>query len=255
MLGTDPVRDHPAPQLAREALENAELVVALDHYLTDSSRLADVVFPVEGFAEVEGTVTNIEGRVQKVNRLVPGPGQTRAAWSVLDDLGRRMGGDLAAPSAATLAKEIERVAPAYHGVTWDVLDWGAGREGVVLPIDTGVQHLEYIPVDPNLKATSAKYSLHSGRVLHDDGVRTRMSPSLAALVAEPALYLNPEDATKLGLAAGDTASIEGENGTGTLPVAIDRSLGRGTVYVPANLAATAELGASVAVVITAGEAS
>jgi NADH-quinone oxidoreductase subunit G len=253
LLGSDPVRDHAAPQLAREALENAELVVALDHFVTDSSRLADVVFPVEGFAEIEGTVTNIEGRVQKVNRLVPGPGQTRPAWSVLDDLAQRMGGELGAPSAATLAKEIERVAPAYHGVTWDFLDWGEGREGVVLPIDTGVQRLEYIPVDPNLKARTAKYAVHLGRVMYDDGVRVRMSPSLAALAPPAVVYLNPEDAGELRLEAGDVASIEGENGSVELPVALDRSLGRGTVYVPANLAATAELGASVAVVITAGE--
>jgi predicted molibdopterin-dependent oxidoreductase YjgC len=212
-----------------------------------------VVFPVEGFAEIEGTVTNIEGRVQKVNRLVPGPGQTRPAWSVLDDLAQRMGGELGAPSAATLAKEIERVAPAYHGVTWDFLDWGEGREGVVLPIDTGVQRLEYIPVDPNLKARTAKYAVHLGRVMYDDGVRVRMSPSLAALAPPAVVYLNPEDAGELRLEAGDVASIEGENGSVELPVALDRSLGRGTVYVPANLAATAELGASVAVVITAGE--
>ena len=125
--------------------------------------------------------------MQKVNRLVPGPGQTRAAWSVLDDLARRMGGDLGAPSAEALAKEIERVAPAYHGVSWDLLDWGAGREGIVLPVDRGVQHLEYIPVYPNLQASTAKYSLHLGRVLYDDGVRTRMSPSLAALAPEAAV--------------------------------------------------------------------
>ena len=255
LLGSDPVRDHPEPELARGALEEAELIVAFDHYLTDSSGAADVVFPVEGFAEVEGTVTNIEGRVQKVNRLIPGPGQTRAAWSVLDDLARRMGGDLGAPSAAALAKEIERVVPAYHGVTWDVLDWGEGREGLVLPIDGGVQPLEYIPVDPSLAATDAKFGLHLGRVLYDDGVRTRMSPSLAALAPEAMVHLNPEDAAALGLSAGEVASIEGENGSVSLPVALDRSLGRGTVYVPANLAATAELGASVAVVITAGENS
>ncbi|NNF65565.1 MAG: NADH-quinone oxidoreductase subunit NuoG, partial [Acidimicrobiia bacterium] len=77
LLGSDPVRDHPDPVLARSALENAEFVVALDVFLNDSSARADVVLPVEGFAESEGTVTNLEGRVQKVNRLIPGPGQSR----------------------------------------------------------------------------------------------------------------------------------------------------------------------------------
>jgi NADH-quinone oxidoreductase subunit G len=252
LLGSDPIRDHPEPELASAALDAAELVVAFDHFLTDSSRLADVVFPVAGFAEVEGTVTNIEGRVQKVNRLVPGPGQTRPAWSALDDLARRMGGDLGAVSAAALAKEIATVAPAYHGVDWDTLDWGAGREGLVLPIEEGVQHLEYIPVDAGLAASHARYGLHLGRVLYDDGVRTRMSPSLAALAPDAYVYVNAADAAELGLTVGATVMVESEYGNAELAVAIDNSLGSGTVYVPANLEATKTLGASIAVVISVG---
>jgi predicted molibdopterin-dependent oxidoreductase YjgC len=214
--------------------------------------MADVVFPMQGFAEGEGTVTNIEGRVQKVNRLVPGPGQTRPAWSALDDLAHRMGGNLGAPSAAALAKEIATVAPAYHGVSWDTLDWGEGREGLVLPVEEGVQHLEYIPVDGGIIAVEARFGLHLGRVLYDDGVRIRMSPSLAALAPEARVYLNAEDAVELGLAEGVTALVEGESGSASLPVALDNSLGRGTVYVPANLTATRDLGAAVAVTVSAG---
>ena len=255
MLGADPVRDHPEPQLAAAALERADLVVAFDNFLNDSCRLADVVFPVEGFSEVEGTVTNIECRVQKVNRLVPGPGQTRPAWSALDDLARRMGGDLGAPSAAALAKEIAKVAPAYHGIDWDTLDWGSGREGLVLPIEDGEQPLQYIPVDGGVPEVKARFGLHLGRVLYDDGVRIRMSPSLAALAPEGAAYLNPEDVVELGLEVGDTVTVESEYGSADLPVRVDTSLGRGTVYVPANLASTRSLGGAVAVVLSQEEST
>jgi predicted molibdopterin-dependent oxidoreductase YjgC len=253
LLGSDPVRDHSEPELAAAGLDAAEFIVAFDHFVTDSSKLADVIFPVEGFAETEGTVTNIEGRVQKVNRLVPGPGQTRPAWSVLDDLARRMGGELGAASAAMLAKEIATVAPAYHGITWDTLDWGAGREGLVLPVEEGVQHLEYIPVDGRLTAVNARYGLHLARVLYDDGVRTRMSPSLAALTPSAHVYLNGDDAQELGVGPEVVIGVESEYGSAQLPVAIDNSLGSGTVYVPANLEATRGLGAAVAVVLTAGD--
>ena len=47
----------PDGDLARRALGNAGLVVAIDQFLTDSSSMADVVFPAMGFSEVEGTVT------------------------------------------------------------------------------------------------------------------------------------------------------------------------------------------------------
>ncbi len=252
LLGTDPVRDHAEPELAMAGISAADFVVSIDHFLTDSSSLADVVLPAQGFAEVEGTVTNIEGRVQKVNRLIPSRGQTRASWSILDDLARRMGGDLGATSAAAIAKEIVAVAPAYHGVTWDALDWGEGREGLLLPLEEGVQHLEYIPVDGNLTSVSARFGLHLGRVMYDDGVRVRMSPSLAPLAPEAALYLNSAELKALGVEPGALMIVEGDAGSVELPVLVDNSLGNGTAYVPANLPATRALGASVAIAIVPG---
>jgi predicted molibdopterin-dependent oxidoreductase YjgC len=256
ILGTDPVRDHPDPRLARDALENAEFVVAFDLFLSDSAALADVVLPVEGFGEVEGTVTNLEGRVQKVNRLLPGPGQTRVVWSALDDLSVRMGGVLGATSATALLEEIRAVAPAYGGVSWDLLDWGGGREGVVLPTPEGHQPLEYIPVDPGLPPGPDGWGLHLARVLYDDGVLTRMSPSLAALAPEGRAYLHPADVAAASLHPGSTVTVAGEAGSVDLPLGIDGGLVPGTVYVPANLAATAGLGATPVVTVTAagGEA-
>lgn len=252
MLGIDPVRDHPEPALAVAGIEAASFVVALDTFLTDSSSRADVVLPVAGFGEVEGTVTNIEGRVQKVNRLVPGPGQARPSWSVLDDLARRMDGNLGATSSATIAKEIETVAPAYHGVTWDALDWGAGREGLLLPLEEGEQPLQYIPVDGSLESVNARFGLHLARVLYDDGVKVRKSPSLAALIPPAAAYLNGAEVAALGVEPGAPVTVAGESGSVTLPVAVDNSLGDGSVYVPANLSETADLGAAVAVTVTPG---
>ena len=122
----------------------------------------------------------------------------------------------------------------------------------MLPVDEGVQHLEYIPVDGNLTSVPARFGLHLGRVLYDGGVRVRMSPSLAELVPEPAIYLNASEIEALGVAPGDLLLVEGNGGSVELPVAVDNTLGQGTVYVPANLAATAPLGSSVAVAISRG---
>ncbi|MFQ5554871.1 MAG: NADH-quinone oxidoreductase subunit NuoG [Acidimicrobiia bacterium] len=249
LLGSDPVRDHTSPSLAMRALENAGFVVAFDQFLTDSSRLADVVLPVDGFGETEGTVTNLEGRVQKVNRIVPGPGLSRSAWSALDDLSRRMGGDLGAPSAEMLMKEIAAVAPAYEGITWDMLDWGPGREGVVVPGPDGTQPLQYVPADAGLGPAPDGQTLHLGRVLYDDGVLTRMSPALAQLTPAARAYLHPADAEDAGLAEGATLRVRTGESDAWLPLGLDVSLARGAVYIPANLALTATLDASLAVTI------
>ena len=192
-------------------------------------------------------MTNLEGRVQKVNRIVPGPGQSRAAWSVLDDLSRRMGGELGATSAEAVMKEAADAAPAYRGITWDLLDWGEGREGVIVPGPDGEQPLEYIPVDAGLISGTGRYALHLGRVMYDDGVITRMSPSLAALAPEPFVYLHPRDAGALAVVEGAMIRATTAYGSATLPIRFDASLAPGTVYVPANLAATSQLGAGPSV--------
>jgi len=49
---------------------------------------------------------------------------------------------------------------------------------------------------------------------------------------------------------GQRAEVAGDEGTVTLDVAIDPTLAVGTVYVPFNLPATADLGTSDAVKIT-----
>ena len=136
-----PIRCEMLPDgaLARSAIEKARFVVAIDLFLTDSSRLADVVLPAEGFSEKEGTVTNVEGRVQKVARVVPGPGQSRPDWSILDDLASRMGRPIGLDSPEAISKEIATVAAAYDGVTWDVVE--AVRDGVVVPLEGAGQPL------------------------------------------------------------------------------------------------------------------
>ena len=54
------IRDVPDPRQAALALESAEYVVSIDLFVNDSNRDADVIIPAAGFAEKEGTVTNLE---------------------------------------------------------------------------------------------------------------------------------------------------------------------------------------------------
>ncbi|MDH3729644.1 MAG: molybdopterin-dependent oxidoreductase, partial [Acidimicrobiia bacterium] len=251
LLGSDPVSDFGDPGLAARALEAAGVVVALDAFASPSVEMADVVFPVLGFAEVEGTVTNLEGRVQKVNQLVPGPGSARAAWGVVEDLAARMGSSLGFTSAAEIAHEIATVAPAYAGISWERLSIGRDRVGVVVPTAEGSQPLVHIPV----AATAAKgpegLALHLGRVLYDGGLRVGLSPSLAPLAPTAAAYLNPEDAAAMKI--DESMRVRAStNGTSTeLPVRFDSSLAKGTVYIPYQLADTAGLAATPTVTIEA----
>ena len=245
LLGADPMQDAPDTARAAAAMQRASVVIAIDLFLTASAEQADVVFPALGFAEVEGTVTNIEGRVQKVNRLLPGPGQAREAVEILEDLARRLGGSIGATSAEAVAKEIAAVAPAYRGVTWDLLDWGDGRDGIVVPGPEGSQPLGFVPVARDIPAASADLTLHLARTLYDHGTAVRRGPSLAKLSPEPAVHLHPDDARRYGVGTDSPVRISGSGGEAELTVRLDDSLARGTVYLPFNLGVSIGTGLEV----------
>ncbi len=227
LVGADPVRDVPSGDAAA-ALEAAEFVVAIDLFMSDSVRHADVVFPALAATEKEGMVTNLEGRVQKVNKVVPGPGQARADWSILDDVATAMDRPIHLASAEAVAKEISTVAPAYSGISWDLVTWDQ-PDGAVVPLD-GDQVFEYVPVDAGVESRSAPLTLHLARTLYDDGVMMRAGLSLHDLAPGVAAYLSTEDAVAVGVADGALVSVNGHQ----LVVRIDDSLATGTLYVPFN---------------------
>jgi len=249
LVGADPVRDGRDPAAGRTALGSADFVVSFDMFLNESNEFASVILPVDGFTESEGTVTNAEGRVQKVNRIMSGPGQSRALWSVLDELSVRMGGQLGAGDGQAIAKEIAIVAPAYRSMSWDRLEWGPDRDGVVMPDGDGVQSLQYVAEIPVLRPISGRLTLHSGRVLYDGGTRIAHSPALAALAPQPAVHLHPRDASALALTDGQQVDVIGELATLSVPLRVDPTMAEGAAYVPANLDATWILGSPEVVAV------
>jgi len=248
MVGADPVRDVPEGALATRALDAAEFTVALDLFLTDSSSRADVVFPAETFAEKEGTITNVEGRVQKVARIVAGPGQTQADWSILEEIAHRMGAPMGFQDAASVSAEIARVAPVYAGISWGDLP----DDGTLVPREGTEQPLSYQPVDHQMVAVSAPFVLHLARTLYDDGVEMRHSLSLRHLAPGTRVHLHPADAATLGVAEGDEVTIETASGAASAPATFDASLVRGVVYVPFNQPGTPSLGGGLEVTVRKG---
>ena len=249
LVGADPLRDVPNPTMAESALEAAEYVVSIDMFLHDSNRSADVVLPAAGFAEKAGTVTNLEGRVQKLNQIRPAPGRARDDWAIIDDIATAMESPLGLASAETISKEISTVAPAYEDVTWDLLEWDQ-RDGAVVPIH-GAQAINHIPVAVGgFAAPSAEFTLHVARTMYDDGVRLRHSPSLHGLAPGPVAHINHVDAPRLGAQDGHRVRVVTSQGEGEFTVVLDPGTPSGVVYVPFNQAGGARLGTDAVVRVT-----
>jgi predicted molibdopterin-dependent oxidoreductase YjgC len=160
-----------------------------------------------------------------------------------------MGAGLGLGSAEAASKEIAEVAPAYQGVTWDQLDW-EHRDGLVIPL-TGAQPLQHIPVAlKGNKAPRAALTLHVSRVMYDDGVRLRHSPSLRRLAPGPVAHISPSDAPKLGARDGARVRLVTQRGEGEFRAVIDPGTPGGVVYVPRNQPNAALLGTDPVVRVT-----
>ena len=68
IYGEDLIKDGNSK--AEKALKEADFLLVCDMFLTDTAKMADVVLPITSFSENEGTYTNSEGKVQKVNKLI-----------------------------------------------------------------------------------------------------------------------------------------------------------------------------------------
>ena len=244
LTGSDPVRDCPDPDLARRALEAAEFVVAFDAFVTDSSRLADIILPAALWGEVDGTATNLEGRVQVLTAALPPRGRAQSVRDALNDIATAMGAELTAFDLGAVSKEIATVAPAYGGITRDSLVFTSDGLGVVVPQGDAKQPLGYIPTDQAVPVVTDRFTLHFATTLYDDGVTTRHAPSISGLVPETFVRLNPRDASVLAVQDGSVVVI---GDAVSLPVRLDSTVTQGSVVVPFNHLATKGLPATGAV--------
>jgi NADH-quinone oxidoreductase subunit G len=158
LIGADPERDHPDPRAALKGLVGARFVVAVDTFLTDSARKADVVLPAATWAERRGTFTNLEGRVSHLGAKVTPPGAAWPDWVIAAELGWRLGVDLGVSSVEEIWEEIRRVSPLHAGVDRDAL---AGTDGVVVPVGAGDRRARPRALDPMADPGIASAELHA----------------------------------------------------------------------------------------------
>lgn len=134
-----------APNASRviDRLKSLDLLVVCDFVPSETALLADVVLPVTQWAEEEGTMTSLEGRVIRRRAVVAPPGEARSELWILAELARRLGApeDLAFPTdPAVVFDELARASaggPAdYSGLSHARLDAdeASGGPGLFWPV-------------------------------------------------------------------------------------------------------------------------
>ena len=225
LLNVEPELDCANPQLARSALDKAEMVVVMSPY-RHGMEYADVLLPIAPYSETSGTFVNAEGRAQGFNGTVKPLGDTRPAWKVLRVLGNLLGLDnFAYESSEDIRNEVLGVK------TLDGLD-----------LSQRLSNNADIPL--HTPQTSTEIQRVADVPIYFSDAIARRSESLQQTVdaQAPKVKLSANLAQSLGVSAGSLVRVTQGTGSVTLPCAIESGLPNNVVRLAAAHTTTAALG-------------
>lgn len=257
VMGSNPLVSAPDATRIRQRFESLDLLVVCDFFLSDTAALADVVLPSAQWAEEDGTMTNLEGRVILRRRATPPPGAARSDIDILCSLAARLGAGRHFQYGSTreVFDELARAtrgAPAdYSGISYERID---AEDGVFWPCPSADHpgtprlFLEAFPTDDGRARFSAVHHqsigdepgpdfplyLTTGRVLsqYQSGNQTRRVAALRDLSPEPIAEMHPSTAKLAGVENGDRAALVTSRAAATFTVKTTASIREDTVFVP-----------------------
>jgi NADH-quinone oxidoreductase subunit G len=116
LFGVDPLRDFPDTAAWQRALAAADHLIVFSTFENATTKMADVVFPLETHAEKDGTVTHPDGRLQRVRPSAAPPGDIRPNWGVLAELSLALGHDTGVTSQPSALQALTEAVPFYRGI-------------------------------------------------------------------------------------------------------------------------------------------
>ena len=246
----------PDALAVRRRMEALDLLVVCDVVPGETARLADVVLPVTQWAEEEGTMTNLEGRVLRRRKALDPPGEVRSELRVLADLARLLGSPGHFDTdPAIVFDELARASAGgradYSGLSHARLDasdegyfWPCpvGSDGTPRMFTEGFAHPDgrarMVATTPGAPADDLRSDrpvyLVTGRVLahYQSGAQTRRVAALNRASAEPFVELHPQLARRLGVDDGDDVAVTSPRGTAVARARITTAIRADTVFMP-----------------------
>jgi formate dehydrogenase alpha subunit len=267
VMGENPMVSDPDLHHVQAALEQCEFLVVQDIFPTETVAFADVVLPGVSFAEKEGTFSNTERRVQKVNKAIEPLGNAWPDWKIVAELGSRMTKGREVPPTAQFAgwrydspmaimQEVSALAPSYGGVTYERLDRLGSLQWPVPNADhpgtpylhkdkfaRGTGHFTPVAFKEPAEAPDEEYplTLTTGRSMfhYHTGSMTRRSEKLNREVPEGYVEISPEDAERLGLGKSARVRVISRRGEIETKVWITKRVPPGLVFIPFHFAEAA----------------
>jgi len=262
VMGSNVAVSAPNVVNIEERLKSLDFLVVSDFFLSETAALADVVLPSAQWAEEEGTMTNLEGRVIRRRRAFAPPAGVqdditticKLAWL----LGKGSHFDYA--DTAEIFAELCRASaggPAdYSGITYDKIEaqYSDGARGVFwpcpgpdhpgtprmftdgFPTASGRARFHDVRHTAPAEEPDAEYPLYltTGRNLsqYQSGTQTRRIAELADMAPSPMAEMHPLTAQRYGVGDGDPVRVSTRRGAADFTVKITRNIREDTVFAP-----------------------
>ncbi len=257
VFGANPVVSAPNTGLVAERISDLDFLVVSDFFMSETAKLADVVLPAAQWAEEDGTVTNLEGRVILRPRATDPPGDVRTDLQIMceiaDGLGR--GRYFRYDGSEDVFEELRRASAGgtadYSGITYERLKtesgvyWpcpGKGHPGTPrlfadsFPTDTGRARFQPVAHWTPAEETDEAFPLilTTGRVLaqYQSGTQTRRVEKLNGMMGTPEAEIHPDTAAENGISDRDDVVLISRRGSARMTAKVSKAIRKDTVFAP-----------------------
>jgi len=107
-----------AAGIPAETLGKLEVLIFSGILSNATSQLAHVVLPGAAFAEKTGSLVNVHGRLQRMTRAIPAPGEAREDWMILRDMRMALTGGNSLHSVEDVWKSMAAEIAQLSGLNW-----------------------------------------------------------------------------------------------------------------------------------------
>ena len=269
IIATNPVVSFPNLDLLMQGLETLDFLVVQDGFHpTPTSELAHLVLPAAIWGEKEGTYTNSERRVSKVNKAVDPPAEARSDFDIFLALADRLGcreelfPGWTRPEHAF--EEWKRISAGrlcdYSGMTYELIE---KQRGIQWPFPQGTQEvkttrlyddgqfqtadgkaqlfaIEWQPF-PEQPSREFPFVLNTGRTVEHWHTRTKTGQVgiLERMSPHAWLEMNTRDAQALKLKPHDRVDVVSRRGrVESVELRVTEIVAPGQVFMPFHFVKT-----------------
>ncbi|OIJ14869.1 formate dehydrogenase [Anaerobacillus alkalilacustris] len=254
IIGENPIMVDANMNHTRKAIENVDLVIVQDIFLHETAKIADVVLPARSWAEVDGTYTNADRRVQRTRQGIEAHPNTKDDWQILCELAAMMGYEMSYDSSEQIWNEVRTLAPdVFGGMTYERFDNEGGlhypcpsvdHPGTLLLHERFHQGVEleeksrFVPVDFSLPAepTDEEYplTLITGRRYEQYNTNSQSRyypPNIKLKQTEETVDMNENDAANLNIEDGEYVEVASRRGKVKVKVKVCKKMKQGDVFM------------------------